>query len=95
MPKLRNPVQLPLYLTNRSHVQIDTVYLNIFIKIYLHLCFLDNFVQSYALLHVLPQYAKNKKIKLVLHEVYFINGLRILILITVPVALKKYKRTLL
>ena len=94
MPKLRNQVQLPPYLANNLHVQIDIVYLNILVKIHLHLCFLDNFVQSYASLHVLPQYAKNKEIKLVLHAVHFVNGLWISILITVPAALKKYKNSI-
>ena len=36
----------------------------------------------------------NKEIELVLHRVHFLNGLFILILITVPVALKKYKNSI-
>ena len=94
MPKLRNQVQLPPYLANNLHVQVDIVYLNILVKIYLHLCLLDNFVQSYASLHLLPQYAKNKAIKLVLHAVHFVNGLWILTLIAVPAVLKKHKNSI-
>ena len=94
MSKLRNQVQLLSYLANNLHVQINTVYFNILVKIYLHLCFLDNFVQIYASLHALPQCGKNKEIKLVLLTVHFLNGLWILILITVPVVLKKYKKSI-
>ena len=94
MSKLRNQVQLLSYLANNLHVQINTVYLNILVKIYFHLCFLDKFVQIYASLHTLPQCGKNKEIKLVLLTVHFLNGLWILILITVPVVLKKYKNSI-
>ena len=61
MPKLKYQVQLLPYLTSNLNVQIDIVYLNILVRIYHHLCFLDNFIQSYDLLRILTQYAQIKK----------------------------------
>ena len=51
--------------------------------------FPGQFLQSYASLHVLSQYAKIKKLSWSYSS--FFNGLWLLILITVPVAMKKYK----
>ena len=37
---------------------------------------------------------QNKEVKLVLHTVHFVNGLWIMILINVPMALKKYRNSI-
>ena len=60
-PQIRKSSPITTSLANNLHVQIDIVCLNIFVKIYPHLCFLDHFVQSYALLGILIQYPQIRK----------------------------------
>ena len=51
-------VEAIIYMLYNLH---DRTFNNL-VKIYPHLCFLDNFVQSYASLRVLTQYFKIKKL---------------------------------